>query len=61
MRMNEEKEPNREVLWDALNRAYPLDVVSLATSAEWDNLNDCWLVYHNNMWLGIEKDGYIHS
>jgi hypothetical protein len=32
-----------------------------APTLKWDPLNGCYFFWHGNLFVGIEKDGYLHT
>ena len=54
-------EPDRQTVADSLRRAFPHDHEEVLREMRWDGLCGCWMIERWHMWIGIERDGYVHS
>jgi nitrogen regulatory protein PII-like uncharacterized protein len=56
-----EVEPNRETVRKAIEKAFPFEVERVMEEMTWSGVTGCWMVRYCGMFVGIEKDGYVHS
>jgi len=56
-----QKEPNRETVRSAIEKAFPNDAEAVLKEMQWDCIMGCWLIQRWGMTVGIETDGYVHS
>ena len=50
-----------DVVIKAVREAFPKDAISILHDVKWDGLNGCYFFERWGMYVGIEKDGYIHT
>lgn len=50
-----------EVVVKSIKEQYPQEADSILEELKYDSIMGCWCFILNGMFLGVEKDGYIHS
>lgn len=50
-----------DVVIKAVKEAFPDQAIDILKDVKWDGLNGCYFFERWGMYVGIEKDGYIHS
>ena len=51
----------RKIAEASVRQFFPRDCEKIIAEMKWDSINECFYFHYMGMYVGVEKDGYIHT